>query len=215
MYATRDNRGWIRAIWRPTKQGLRRPAARTLSSRKEFVKNSSDGHGVEGLETRRVAGVQGSVAMAGPSPIARAIRGATDLVRLTRPSIASGTERRTKTFWEVAASAGLRTAVVNWWATWPASPEAGIVLSDRATLRLERGGPLDAELSPAILYDTLRQQWAEIRTRAESRAATAIDFNGEEAARTIRLIGDRTERPGPALAGRCCAICRNFILLPS
>jgi len=144
-----------------------------------------DVHGVEGLETRRVAGVQGSVAMAGPSPIARAIRGATDLVRFTRPSIASGTERRTKTFWEVAASAGLRTAVVNWWATWPASPEAGIVLSDRATLRLERGGPLDAELSPATLYDTLRQQWTEIRTRAESRATAAIDFNGEEAARTI------------------------------
>lgn len=142
-------------------------------------------HGVEGLETRRVAGMQGSVAVAGPSPMARAIRGATDLVRLTRPAIASGTERRVKTFWEVAAGAGLRTAVVNWWATWPAAPGAGIVLSDRATLRLERGGPLDAELAPAPLYDTLRGQWAEIRSRAESRATASIDFGGDESARAI------------------------------
>ena len=75
----------------------------------------------EGLETRRVAGMQGSVAIAQPSPLGRAIRGATDLVRLTRPAIASGSERRAKTFWEVAAEAGLRTSVVNWWATWPAA----------------------------------------------------------------------------------------------
>ena len=84
-----------------------------------------DVHGVQGLETRRVAGMQGSVAIAGPSPLGRAIRGATDLVRLTRPAIASGSERRAKTFWEVAAEAGLRTAVVNWWATWPASAGHG------------------------------------------------------------------------------------------
>jgi hypothetical protein len=125
------------------------------------------------------------VAVSGPSPLAHALRGATDLVRLTRPAIASRSERRVKTFWEVAAAAGLRTAVVNWWATWPASPEAGIVLSDRATLRLERGGPLDAELSPASLYDTLRQEWPDTRTRAQSRAAAAVDYQGVPAARAV------------------------------
>ena len=82
-------------------------------------------HAVQGLETRRLAGVQGSVAVAEPSPLGRAIRGATDLVRLTRPAIASGSERRAKTFWEVAAEAGLRTVVVNWWATWPAPARRG------------------------------------------------------------------------------------------
>jgi hypothetical protein len=142
-------------------------------------------HGVEGLETRQVAGVQGRVALSGPSPLAHALRGATDLVRLTRPAIASGSERRVRTFWEVAAAAGLRTAVVNWWATWPASPDAGIVLSDRATLRLERGGPLDAELAPASLYETLRQAWPETRNRAQSRAGAAVDFQGESAALAV------------------------------
>ena len=95
---------------------------------------------VHGLETRRVAGVQGSFATDQRSGIGRALRDVTDLLRLTRPSVASGSERRVKTFWEVATTAGLRTAVVNWWATWPAPADAGLVVSDRATLRLEKGG---------------------------------------------------------------------------
>ncbi len=146
-----------------------------------------DVHGVEGLETRRVAGVQGSVAIARPSPLGRAIRGATDLVRLTRPAIASGTERRAKTFWEVAAEAGLRTSVVNWWATWPARPDAGIVLSDRATLRLERGGALDAEIAPASLYESLRQRWPEIKARAIAQATSALVLPEDETTRATLL----------------------------
>ena len=74
---------------------------------------------MHGIETRRVAGVQGSIA-AGGGALARDLRAATDLLRLTQPSVASRDERRAKTFWEVAEDAGLRTAVVNWWATWPA-----------------------------------------------------------------------------------------------
>jgi Type I phosphodiesterase / nucleotide pyrophosphatase len=144
-----------------------------------------DVHGVQGLETRRVAGMQGSVAIAEPSPLGRAIRGATDLVRLTRPAIASGSERRAKTFWEVAAEAGLRTSVVNWWATWPAPADEGIVLSDRAILRLERGGPLDAELAPASLYEPLRQRWPEIKAHATAQAASSLDFSGDDAARAV------------------------------
>ena len=139
-----------------------------------------DVHGVQGLETRRVAGMEGSVAIAGPSPLGRALRGATDFVRLTRPAIASGSERRAKTFWEVAAEAGLRTAVVNWWATWPASADTGIVLSDRATLRLERGGPLDAEIAPASLYEPLRQRWPEIKAAATARATGALAYAGDD-----------------------------------
>jgi hypothetical protein len=134
-----------------------------------------DVHGVRGLETREVAGVRGRLPIGGPSPIGRSVRAATDLVRLTRPAIASGSERRVKTFWEVAGDAGLRTAVVNWWATWPATTENGIVLSDRATLRLERGGQLDGEIAPAAAYDRLRERWSEIRRRAEALAINALE----------------------------------------
>ena len=144
-----------------------------------------DVHGVQGLETRSVAGLQGRVTIAEPSPLGRAIRGATDFVRLTRPAIASGSERRAKTFWEVAAEAGLRTSVVNWWATWPAPPGSGVVLSDRATLRLERGGALDAELAPPSLYEPLRGRWPSLKARAIAEAARVLDYPGDEPARTV------------------------------
>jgi type I phosphodiesterase/nucleotide pyrophosphatase len=132
-------------------------------------------HGVTELETRRVAGVQGTVSGSSESPLARSIRGATDLLRLTRPSIASGHERKAKTMWEVAADAGLRTAVVNWWATWPATAgrDGTVVLSDRAVLRLDRGGTLDAEIAPASIYDRLEPRWPAIREKALARAHEA------------------------------------------
>jgi hypothetical protein len=133
-------------------------------------------HGVRGLETRRVAGLQGSVPAGEPSALGDAIRTATDLVRLTRPALAGGNERREKTIWEVASGAGLRTAVVNWWATWPApidEGDRGILLSDRATLRLDRGGALDAEIAPAALYERLRMRWPAIREEAADRARAA------------------------------------------
>lgn len=132
-------------------------------------------HGISALEGRQVAGVEGQL-----RPTSRAgelFAGASDLVRLTRPAIASGSERRIPTFWEVAARTGLRTSVIHWWATWPAATtgdDAGTVLSDRALLRLEHGGPLDGEIAPPALYDDLRATWSERHTRASARAATAV-----------------------------------------
>ena len=128
-------------------------------------------HAVHGLETRRVAGVQGAFAAGERTGLLRAIAAATDLLRLTTPAVVSGNERRVKTLWEVATTAGLRTVVVNWWATWPAPPNAGVIVSDRATLRLERGGRLDAEIAPADVYETLRARWPALRSEAGAHAA--------------------------------------------
>jgi hypothetical protein len=64
--------------------------------------------------------------------------------------------------------------VINWWATWPAPDHAGIVVSDRATLRLERGGSLDAEIAPPALWDELRAAWPALRDGARRRAAGAF-----------------------------------------
>ena len=139
-------------------------------------------HGVQSLETRRVAGLGGILHAGDDSSAARLLRVSTDLLQLTRPSIASGTERQEKTFWEVAAAAGLRTVVVNWWATWPAVSANGVVLSDRATLRLEHGGPLDAEIAPASLYPALEARWPELRERAVTRAANALSTSRMSAA---------------------------------
>jgi hypothetical protein len=142
-------------------------------------------HGVRSLEARQVAGLGGRL-QPGSSGWS-AITAATDLLRLTRPTIASGDARLIPAFWEVAARAGLRTAVIHWWATWPAPDDLGIVISDRAILRLELGGPQDGEIAPASLYQALQAGWTSRRGRAASRAAAAVspDTPGDLAA-TVR-----------------------------
>jgi hypothetical protein len=153
-----------------------------------------DAHGVYGLETRRLAGVQGSVPLAARSGAVRLIQAASDLLRLTRPSLASGEERRVKTLWEVAADSGLRTVVVNWWATWPAPAQStATILSDRAALRLELGGSLDAEIAPAALYSQLRSEWTEIRRTAAGRAAALEPITDTM---TDRAMGEVMQRSG-------------------
>ena len=147
-----------------------------------------DVHGVHGLETRRVAGVQGTITPGGDQGLAAALREVTDLLRLTRRSTASGTELRAKTIWDVAADAGLRAAVVNWWATWPATTAGAnppIVVSDRATLRLDRGGDLDGEIAPVEVYDRLRREWPAIRREAESATTNLPAANDEDIASAL------------------------------
>jgi hypothetical protein len=124
-------------------------------------------HGIRALESREVAGLAGRL---GTDSSWALLAGATDLLRLTRPAIASGDERLIPAFWEVAARAGFRTAAVHWWATWPAPPDSGIVVSDRAILRLEHPGTLDAEIAPAALYDRLQAGWPARRATAIARA---------------------------------------------
>ena len=141
-------------------------------------------HGITALELR-VAGLEGAVAPEG-SPTARAITATTGLLRLGRPAIASGTQRKLKTFWEVAAEKGLSTAVVNWWATWPASGPS-TVLSDRALLRLERTGPLDAEIWPPQLYDRLRSEWPRLSEEARRLAEKAFEGIEPAALRSVLI----------------------------
>lgn len=140
-------------------------------------------HGIRALEGRQLAGVEGRVGADAPG--LSMLTTATDLLRLTRPTIASGDERRVPGFWEVASSAGLRTAVVHWWATWPATQSQGTVLSDRAILRLEQGGELADEIAPAALYDQLRATAAARDARVTTMAGGAVRELSPEVAAII------------------------------
>jgi hypothetical protein len=157
-------------------------------------------HGVSGIETRTVSGLAGTVP-ASQSALAEAIATATDLVRLTRPTLTTGLQRRSKTFWEVAADHGLRTSVVNWWATWPAPSGGGVVLSDRATLRLERGGELDAEIAPASIYAALKPGWPALRDEARRRVIAAFEGTDEADEAVLRRAAEQDAVPA-ALAAR-------------
>lgn len=144
---------------------------------------SPERHRVVGLQSRRVLGLQGLIDPR--SSLARALGGATDLLRLTRPAPVSGLARRYKMIWETAAEKGLTTAVVNWWATWPAADTGGVVLSDRAVLRLDQGGEPSAEIAPPALYPPLRHRWPEIRRRADALASGMAQIPDRTAAEIL------------------------------
>lgn len=130
-------------------------------------------HGIASLEARRAVGIEGRLPAA-RGALMQSLLSAADLLRLTTPAVASGRERRVPAFWEVASAAGLRTTVVNWWATWPAPAGDDVVISDRALLRLDTGGELDAEIAPPSVYDALRAQWPAMRQAAADRAQAAF-----------------------------------------
>jgi hypothetical protein len=132
-------------------------------------------HGVSGLELRKVAGLGGTVSGGEPGRLSSAMTGVTDLLRLTRPTAISGVVRRQKMFWEVAAEHGFNAAVVNWWATWPATRTKATVISDRAPIRLERGGAQATEIAPPALYEPLRARWPAIKQQAHALASSVTD----------------------------------------
>jgi predicted AlkP superfamily phosphohydrolase/phosphomutase len=84
--------------------------------------------------------------------------------------LATGNVRRTEAMWNIASSAGRDVQIVNWWATWPAEPVSGEMVSnhyprpkgntlDEVTYPLE----LVAELEPyrSIERDTVQRQIAD------------------------------------------------------
>lgn len=117
-----------------------------------------EAHGIQSAEARQVAGLRTPVRLDGErSPFVSALGAATDLLRLTRPQPPSASLRSVKAFWNVASEKGLRVGVVNWWATWPADPVNGWLVTDRALFKLEKGGTFDRETHPPDAFDALRR----------------------------------------------------------
>jgi Type I phosphodiesterase / nucleotide pyrophosphatase len=114
-----------------------------------------EAHGIRAAGARRLAGMTTPVLGLPESRLLSALAATGDLLRLTRTEPPSAVLRTVKAFWNVASEKGLRVGVVNWWATWPAEPVNGYVVSDRTFFRLERGQPFDREVAPAELEASL------------------------------------------------------------
>lgn len=82
--------------------------------------------------------------------------------------------RKVKAIWNVASEAGLSVGVLGWWASWPAEPVAGYMVSDRANpaavnwlwpLLGSRGGDGDPKaartFSPPELAPVVEKHWFE------------------------------------------------------
>ena len=138
-------------------------------------------HGIQSVGARRLPGMTTTVDR---TPFTRAVGSATDFLRLTRTQPASSVLRGAKAFWNVASDKGLRVLVVNWWATWPADRVNGQIVTDRALLKLEKGGPPDRETHPDDLLERLRPL-AAAAADAPSGRPRRIDGFAAAAARIL------------------------------
>ncbi|MBD3235823.1 MAG: tetratricopeptide repeat protein [Candidatus Eisenbacteria bacterium] len=94
--------------------------------------------------------------------------------RTGEPIIVTSQVRRSKAFWNILSEAGVRTAVVGWWATWPAEEIDGVIVSDRLnyhafvkTPEAEQGLVHPPDLLPELL--ARKEAAAEIPYEAARR----------------------------------------------
>jgi hypothetical protein len=131
-----------------------------------------EAHGVQSAGARRLPGMRTSVPLSDQGRFARALARAGETLRLTRVQPASSVLRGVKTFWNVASEKGLRVGVVNWWATRPADPVNGYLVSDRAFFKVEKGAAPEQESYPADVLPRLR---ARLDAVAEEDRARRLD----------------------------------------
>lgn len=146
-------------------------------------------HGIVGYRADRVAGLSSPVQEPPDSPIVPSIRMLLGPVSSPPSPVSSGL-RRARAVWEILASRGVETAVVNWWATWPASPGEGIVVSERAFPRMSAGLTPARDISPDSLERALAERFssdlAAAREASEEPAGGA--FPGREVADTSMAL---------------------------
>ena len=125
-------------------------------------------HGVLAFSAERIWGLS---ALVQPAVAAR-VRGIPLSLRLLWPPLHTKTEpvgaslRRAPALWEILAAAGVKSVSINWWATWPALEGGGIIVSDRAFLRLLAGAPLDRDVWPPDLQRELEEAFERTRSFA-------------------------------------------------
>jgi hypothetical protein len=140
-----------------------------------------EAHGILSTSARRVAGLRTPLALgATEGPFAAALARTTDVLRLTRSEPATSVLRGVKAFWNVASEKGLRVGVVNWWATWPADPVNGYLVSDRTAFKLEKGAAPDREVQPPEVFGRLAPP------AASDNRAQALDLFAARAASALR-----------------------------
>ena len=181
-----------------------------------------EAHGIQAASARRVAGLRTPLAIgATEGPIAAALARTTDVLRLTRSEPATSVLRGVKAFWNVASEKGLRVGVVNWWATWPADPVNGYLVSDRTAFKLEKGALPDRDVQPPELFGRLappavRDNRAEALDLFAVSAASALRGGNPPDVEavylpgldifTMQTLGDASATDLASLEGRVAAV---------
>ena len=92
----------------------------------------------------------------------------------------SSVQRQVRPLWTVASEAGLRSGVVGWWATWPADPLNGFLVSDYVGWHsFGVTGRRDSDLGltwPADLVDTVRRLMPDPAAITADRLGQLVDL---------------------------------------
>jgi tetratricopeptide (TPR) repeat protein len=100
--------------------------------------------------------------------------------------------RRVPTLWEILSEAGVRVGVTGWWATWPASPVNGYMVTDRVAYQLfgYSSDPRSAagKTWPESAYETVRPlivpadaiPWSEVAAYLEGGRRRPDEFTPDE-----------------------------------
>ena len=163
-------------------------------------------HGVEGFETTRVAGLDRYVSLRSGGPgFEDALAVVLPFLGFARRAPLSTSSLAARPLWEVFSEKGLRVAVVNWWATWPAPDVRGVVISDRTFARLDlsrqkKDLPFEAEAYPPGALDLARQVWQQCEDTGRTTPATSsvglrMDRFHEAVTRT--LLAKQGQDPWP------------------
>ena len=110
-------------------------------------------HGVDGFFSDRFEGVAGTLPHLRPPRHLgfELIESALRKRRVIAEGPAGSDTRRVPAYWNIAAAAERPVVVVNWWATWPAEPVAGVMVSEQLYLDrlVEKGKP---PLTAGLVY---------------------------------------------------------------
>ena len=141
----------------------------------------ADEHGVLGYSAEHLWGLSAPV-----QPAASGSGPALSLRLLwppmhSRPGPVDAMLRRAPALWEILNAAGVKSATINWWASWPALEGGGTVVTDRALLRLLAGAPLDRDVWPNDLQRRLEEAFEETRATAVAETPDGMGSLGRRA----------------------------------
>lgn len=116
-------------------------------------------HGIHDFTEMYIPGLRGGVQrfFNKPELLPKHV-GMSELIYLLRKTPAfdyskiTSAHRRVKTVWNVVSEAGMRAAVLNWYATFPTEPLNGVLVSDRFTFAFGEGMAASVENVPGIVY---------------------------------------------------------------
>ncbi len=153
-----------------------------------------DRHGVEAFETTHITGLVRYVPLRSDGAgLDEALAALLPFVGFARQTPLSSVSLTARPLWDIFSEKGLRVAVVNWWATWPAEEVRGVIISDRTFAKFdlspqESGGEavFEAETHPAEAFDLAREVW--LRRQDEETRSTGASSVGARMDRFHRAV---------------------------